>query len=110
MQVAEYLLDQNGWVLVTSLCLSLRAPFPVQIGFPADFLMLTITLIAAPHCSQVIDWCWCARVFSCPLGNDFFALFPNDAFIVKRCQLLGGWPGHGGRATMAGPRWPHKYR
>jgi hypothetical protein len=50
----------------------------VQIGFPADLSMLAITLTAPPHCShvcisipknrlslcaQVIDWCFCARVF-----------------------------------------------
>jgi hypothetical protein len=54
--------------------------YAVQFGFPADLPMLAITLTAPPHCSQVfisvpknrlslctqvIDWCFCARVFAC---------------------------------------------
>ena len=68
----------NGCSLDTSLCLNLRTANAVQIGFPADLSMLTITLTATPHCSQVsmsmlktrlslcaqvIDWCFCARFF-----------------------------------------------
>jgi hypothetical protein len=43
----------NGCSLDTSLSLTLRAAFAVQIGFPADLSMLAITLTAPPHCSQV---------------------------------------------------------
>jgi hypothetical protein len=40
-------------------------------------------------CAQVIDWCFCALVFSCPVGNAFFALFRKAGVIVKRCRLFG---------------------
>jgi hypothetical protein len=40
-------------------------------------------------CAQVIDWCFCARVFSCPVGNAFFALFRKAGVIVTRCRLFG---------------------
>jgi hypothetical protein len=36
-------------------------------------------------CAQVIDWCFCALVFSCPVGNAFFALFRKAGVIVTRC-------------------------
>jgi hypothetical protein len=26
-------------------------------------------------CAQVIDWCFCARVFSCPVGDACLVLF-----------------------------------
>jgi hypothetical protein len=67
--------------------------------------MLAITLTAAPHCSHVsisipktrlslcaqgIDRCFCARVFSCPVGKACLALFRKDGVIVKRCRLFGG--------------------
>jgi hypothetical protein len=52
-------------------------------------------------CAQVIDWCFCALVFSCPVGNAFFALFRKAGVIVTRCRLFGA--GHPARAA------PHKY-
>ena len=73
----------------------------------ADLSMLAITLTAPPHCSQVsmsmsktrlslcaqvIDWCFCARVFSCPVGNACLVLFRKDGVIVTRCRLFGGAP------------------
>jgi hypothetical protein len=81
------------------------AAFAVQIVFPDDLSMLAITLTAPPHCShvsmsmlktrlslcaQVIDWCFCALVFSCPVGNAFFALFRKAGVIITRCRLFGG--------------------
>ena len=75
------------------------AAFAVQIVFPDDFSMLAITLSAPPHCSQVsifipknrlslcaqvIDWCFCTRVFSCPVGNACLALFRLAGVIVAR--------------------------
>ena len=39
--------------------------------------------------AQVIDWCFCALVFSCPVGNAFFALFRKAGVIVTRCRLFG---------------------
>jgi hypothetical protein len=59
--------------------------------------MLAITLTAPPHCShvsmsmlktrlslcaQVIDWCFCARVFSCPVGKACLVLFRKAGVIV----------------------------
>jgi hypothetical protein len=38
-------------------------------------------------CAQVIDWCFCARVFSCSFGNACLALFRKDGFVVTRCRL-----------------------
>jgi hypothetical protein len=67
--------------------------------------MLAITLTAPPHCShvsisipknrlslcaQVIDWRFCARVFSCPVGNACLVLFRKAGVIVTRCRLFGG--------------------
>jgi hypothetical protein len=62
----------------------------VQIGFPADLSMQyrynfnrTTALFTGFYfyfknrlslCAQVIDWCFCARVFSCLVGNIFFIL------------------------------------
>jgi hypothetical protein len=65
--------------------------------------MLAITLTAPPHCShvcisvpktrlrlcaQVIDWCFYARVFSCPVGNACLVLFRKAGVIVTRCRLF----------------------
>jgi hypothetical protein len=52
-------------------------------------------------CAQVIDWCFCARVFSCPVGNACLVLFRFAGIIVTRCRLFGG-----GRPARAAP---HKY-
>ena len=84
-----------------------RALFAVQIGFPANLSMLAITLTAPPHCSQVsifipktrlnlcaqvIDWCFCARVFFCHVGNACLVLFRFAGVGVTRCRLFGaGW-------------------
>jgi hypothetical protein len=43
-------------------------------------------------CAQVIDWCFCALVFSCPVGNACLALFRKAGVIVKRCRLFGVGP------------------
>ena len=106
----------NGCSTDTSLCLTLRAAFAVQIVSPDDLSILAITLTAPPHCSQVsisipktrlslcaqvIDRCFCAPVFSCPVGNAYLALFHLAGVIVMRCRLFGG--GHPVGAT------PHKY-
>jgi hypothetical protein len=76
----------------------------VQIIYPDDFLMLAMTLTAPPHClqfsifipkirlslcAQVIDWCFCTRVLSCPVGNAFFILFHFAGVIITRCRLFG---------------------
>jgi len=76
-------------------------PAVVQISFPADLFMLAITLTAPPHCSQVsisitktrlslcaqvIDWCSCTSVLSCPVGNACLALFRS--VIDTRCGLF----------------------
>jgi hypothetical protein len=81
------------------------AAFAVQIVFPEDLSMLAITLTAPPHCSQVsisipktrlslcaqvIDWCFCAPVFPCPVGNICLALFRLADVIVTRYRLFGG--------------------
>jgi hypothetical protein len=34
-------------------------------------------------CVQVIDWCFSARVFSCPVGKACLALFLKDGVIVS---------------------------
>jgi hypothetical protein len=34
-------------------------------------------------CAQVIDWCFCARVFSCPVGNACLALFLKAGVIAN---------------------------
>ena len=47
-------------------------------------------------CAQVIDWCFCARVFSCPVGKACLVLFRKDGVIVTRCRLFGGGPPRGG--------------
>jgi hypothetical protein len=52
-------------------------------------------------CARVIDWCFCACVFSCPVGNACLALFRIAGVIVTRCRLLGG--GHPVGATPWGP-------
>jgi hypothetical protein len=87
----------------------------VQIGFPADLSMLAITLTAPPHCShvsmlmlktrlslcaQVIDWCFCARVFSCSVGKACLVLFRKAGVIVTRCRLFGGGPPREGRPAQ----------
>jgi hypothetical protein len=85
------------------MCVILRAAFAVQIIYPDDFLMLAMTLTAPPHClqfsisipkirlslcAQVIDWCFCARVLSCPVGNAFFALFRFAGVISRGADCL----------------------
>jgi len=40
--------------------------------------------------AQVIDWPFCARVFSWPVDNDCLVLFRKVGVIVKRCRLFGG--------------------
>ena len=75
----------------------------MQIVFPDDLSMLAITLTAPLHCSQVfisipktrlslyaqvIDWCFCARFFSCPVGNACLALFRLAGLIVTRVDCL----------------------
>jgi hypothetical protein len=64
--------------------------------------MLAITLTAPPHCpqvsismpktrlslcAQVIAWCFCARVFSCPVGNVGLAL-PRFADVIVGLLVL----------------------
>jgi hypothetical protein len=69
--------SSNGCSLDSSMCLTLRSAFAVQIGFLANLSMLAITShhrIAQRFlclsqsarlslCAQVIDWCFCVRVF-----------------------------------------------
>jgi hypothetical protein len=45
-------------------------------------------------CAQwfAIDWCFCARVFSCPVGKACLVLFRKAGVIVTRCRLFGGGP------------------
>jgi hypothetical protein len=63
-------------------------------------MLLTYPTTRLSLCAQVIDWCFCARVFSCPVGNAFFALFRKDGVIVTRCRLFGGGPPRGGRPAQ----------
>ncbi|MFQ3194821.1 MAG: hypothetical protein ACI9N3_001650 [Colwellia sp.] len=80
-----------------------RAAFAVQFVFPDDLSMLAITLTTSTHClqvsmsmlktrlslcAQIIDWCFCARVFSCPVGNACLALFRFASLIVTRRRLF----------------------
>jgi hypothetical protein len=101
------------------------AAFAVQIVFPDDLSMLAITLTAPLHCSQVsnsipktrlsfcaqvIDWCFCARIFSCPVGNAFLPYFVRLALLSRGddCLVeatLRGPPCEGRPARAA----PHKY-
>ncbi len=38
-------------------------------------MLLTYPTTRLSLCAQVIDWCFCARVFSCPVGNACLVLF-----------------------------------
>jgi hypothetical protein len=51
-------------------------------------------------CTQVIDWCFCARVFSCPVGNACLVLFRKVGVIVTRCRLFGGGSPRESRPTQ----------
>jgi hypothetical protein len=52
-------------------------------------------------CAQVIDWCFCAWVLSCPVDKACLALFRKGGVIVKRCRLFGGGnPSQGGTAQI----------
>jgi hypothetical protein len=57
-------------------------------------------------CAQVIDWCFCARVFSWPVGNTCLVLFRFAGVIVTRCRLFGGGPPGGGPPRDGRP---HEY-
>ena len=99
--MTEYLLDHQ-WMCIRHIPVpNPSGSFAVQIGFPADLSMFAISLTAPPHCSQVsmsmlktrlslcaqvIDWCFCARVFSCPVGKACLALFRKAGVIVTRCR------------------------
>uniref|UniRef100_UPI0030F39BEC hypothetical protein n=1 Tax=Paraglaciecola sp. TaxID=1920173 RepID=UPI0030F39BEC len=39
-------------------------------------------------CAYVIDRCFCALVFSRPVGNALFALFRKAGVIVTECRLF----------------------
>jgi hypothetical protein len=88
----------------------------VQIVFPDDLSILAITLTAPPHCSQVsisipktrlslcaqvIDWCFCARAFSYPVGNAFLPYFVRLVLLSRGADCLV----EGDPAKAA----PHKY-
>ena len=75
----------------------------VQIVFPDDLSMLAITLTAPPHCSQVsisipktrlslraqvIDRCFCAPIFSCPVGNACLVLFRLSVLFSRGVDCL----------------------
>jgi hypothetical protein len=51
-------------------------------------------------CAQVIDWCFCARVFSCPVGKACLVLFRKVGVIVTRCRLFGGGSPRESRPTQ----------
>jgi|GEM_PF-5509968 len=88
----------------------------MQIGFPADLSMqsrynlnCSTALLTGFNvdvktrlslCAQVIDWCLCARVFSCPVGKACLVLFRKAGVIVTRCRLFGGGPPRGGRPAQ----------
>jgi hypothetical protein len=55
-------------------------------------MLLTYPTTRLSLCAQVIDWCFCARFFSCPVCNAFFVLFRKAGVIVTRCRLFGGGP------------------
>ena len=53
-------------------------------------MLLTYPTTRLSLCAQVIDWCYCIRVFSCPVGKARLALFRFAGVIVTRCRLFGG--------------------
>jgi hypothetical protein len=53
---------------------------------------ITIPKTRLSLCAQVIDWCFCALVFSCPVGKACLVLFRKAGVIVTRCRLFGGGP------------------
>jgi hypothetical protein len=53
-------------------------------------MLLTYPTTRLSLCAQVIDWCLCARVFSCPVGKACLVLFRKAVVIVTRCRLFGG--------------------
>jgi hypothetical protein len=103
IQMAEYLLDHQ-WMFIRHILVpnpsgSIRCANRLSCQFVDARYNL-----APPHCSQVsmyipknrlslcaqvIDWCFCARVFSCPVDNACLVLFRKAGFIVTRCRLFG---------------------
>jgi hypothetical protein len=67
-------------------------------------MLLTYPTTRLSLCVQVIDWYFCARVFSCPVGKACLALFRKDGVIVTRCRLFGGGPPRGGPPRGGPPR------
>jgi hypothetical protein len=114
IQVAEYLLDHQ-WMFIRHI----RVPNSLGSNRCANRLSCRFVdaryNLAPPHCSQVsmsilktrlslcaqvIDWCFCARVFSCPSGNTCLVLFRKAGVIVTRCRLFGAGPHREGRPTQ----------
>jgi hypothetical protein len=54
-------------------------------------------------CAQDIDWCFCARVFSCPDSKACLVLFRKAGVIVTRCRLFSGGPPRGGPSRGGHP-------
>jgi hypothetical protein len=111
IQMAEYL-SGHQWAFIRHI------PYPNPSGSIRCANRLSCRFVdarynlAPPHCSQVsmsmlktrlslcaqvIDWCFCACVFSCPSGNAFFALFRKVGIIVSWCRLFSGGPPREGR-------------
>jgi hypothetical protein len=114
IQVAEYLLDHQ-WMFIRHI------PVPNPSGSIRCANRLSCRFVdarynlAPPHCSQVsisiprtrlrlcaqvIDWCFCARVFSCPVGKACLVLFRKADVNVTRCRLIGGGPPREGRPAQ----------
>jgi hypothetical protein len=97
--MTEYLLDHQ-WMFIRHIPVSkpYGTAFAVKIVFPDDLSMLAITLTAPPHCShvsisipknrlilcaQVIDWCFCARVFP------ILCIAHDSCMETEACHICG---------------------
>ena len=111
-QKIEYLLDHQRMFNRHNPVPTLAGSMRCANRLPANLSMQYRYNLAPPHCSQVsmsmlktrlslcaqvIDWCFCVLVFSCPVGNAYLVLFRKAGVIVTRCRLLGG------EATPRGP-------
>ncbi|MFT6991182.1 MAG: hypothetical protein ACJASL_003169 [Paraglaciecola sp.] len=107
--MTEYLLDHQ-WMFIRHIRLlnpsgSIRCANRLSCRFVYALYNLNCTTAMLKTrlslCAKVIDWCFCARVFSCSVDNACLVLFRFAGVIVTRCRLFGGGPFREG--------YPHKY-
>jgi hypothetical protein len=106
VQVAEYLLEHQ-WMFIRHIRVPNHSGSIRCVNRLSCQFVVARYNLAPPHCSQVsmsisktrlslsaqvIDWCFCARVFSCSVGNACLVLFRFASEIVTRCRLFGGGP------------------